>query len=68
VDGLVAYRAIAARAGPLLAPDGLLALEIGAGQHGPVAAVFAGQGWRPAPAAAACRDLAGHIRVLAFTL
>jgi release factor glutamine methyltransferase len=30
-DGLDAYRAIAAGAGPLLAPGGLLALEIGAG-------------------------------------
>jgi release factor glutamine methyltransferase len=67
-DGLDACRAIAAGAGPLLAPDGLLALEIGAGQHDAVTAVFARQGWRPAPAAAACRDLAGHIRVLAFTL
>jgi release factor glutamine methyltransferase len=67
-DGLDAYRAIAAGAGPLLAPDGLLALEIGAGQHGPVAEVFAGHGWRPAPTSAARRDLAGHIRVLAFTL
>jgi release factor glutamine methyltransferase len=67
-DGLDAYRAIAAGAGPLLAPDGLLALEIGAGQHDAVTEVFARHGWRPAPAAAACRDLAGHIRVLAFTL
>ena len=66
-DGLDAYRAIAAGAVPLLAPYGLLAIEIGAGQHDAVTAVFAGHGWRPAPAGAACRDLAGHVRVLAFT-
>jgi release factor glutamine methyltransferase len=66
-DGLDAYRAIAAGAGPLLAPDGLVALELGAGQHGAVAAVFAGCGWEPAPAAATCRDLAGHVRVLTFS-
>jgi release factor glutamine methyltransferase len=65
-DGLDAYRAIAAGAGRLLAPGGLMALEIGAGQHDAVAAVLAGHGWEPAPAAARCRDLAGHVRVLAF--
>jgi release factor glutamine methyltransferase len=65
-DGLEAYRDIAAGAGPLLAPGGLLAVEIGAGQERAVAAIFAGHGWEPAPAGAASRDLAGHVRVLAF--
>jgi release factor glutamine methyltransferase len=67
-DGLEAYRDIAAGAGPLLAPGGLLMLEIGAGQETAVAGVFAQHGWEPAPAGAASRDLAGHVRVLAFAL
>jgi release factor glutamine methyltransferase len=66
-DGLDAYRAIAARAGPLLAPGGLVALEIGVGQHDAVAELFAAHGWRPASADAASLDLSGRIRVLAFT-
>lgn len=65
-DGLDAYRAIAAGAGPLLARGGLLVLEIGAGQENAVTAVFAGHGWAPAAAGAMSRDLAGHVRVLAF--
>jgi release factor glutamine methyltransferase len=67
-DGLEAYRDIAAGAGPLLAPGGLLMLEIGAGQETAVAGVFAQHGWERAPAGAASRDLAGHVRVLAFAL
>lgn len=67
-DGLEAYRDIAAGAGPLLAPGGLLMVEIGAGQLTAVAGVFAEHGWEPAPAGATSRDLAGHIRVLAFAL
>jgi release factor glutamine methyltransferase len=65
-DGLDAYRAIAAGAGRLLAPGGLLALEIGAGQEHEVAALFAAHGWDAESATAICRDLAGHVRVLAF--
>ena len=65
-DGLDAYRAIAATAAPLIAPGGLLALEIGAGQEYAVAAVFSGHRWGPASAGAVWRDLAGHPRVLAF--
>lgn len=67
-DGLEAYRDIAAGAAPLLAPGGLLMVEIGAGQEAAVASVFAEHGWEPAPAGAATRDLAGHVRVLAFAL
>jgi release factor glutamine methyltransferase len=66
-DGLDAYRAIAAGAGPLLVPGGLVAVEIGAGQEIAVAAVFAGHEWAPASAGARCRDLGGHVRVLAFS-
>jgi methylase of polypeptide subunit release factors len=43
-------------------------VEIGAGQEAAVAGVFAEHGWEPAPAGATSRDLAGHIRVLAFAL
>ena len=67
-DGLEAYRDIAAGACPMLAPGGLLMVEIGAGQEAAVAGVFAERGWEPAPAGAASRDLAGHVRVLAFAL
>lgn len=67
-DGLAAYRAIAAQCAPLLAPGGLLAVEIGAGREPAVSAIFAARGWGPAPAGAASRDLAGHVRVLAFAL
>lgn len=65
-DGLESYRAIAGGAAGLLAQGGLVALEIGAGQGDAVAAIFAGEGWRPPSEGAACRDLAGHVRVLAF--
>ncbi|HUE45744.1 MAG TPA: peptide chain release factor N(5)-glutamine methyltransferase [Aestuariivirgaceae bacterium] len=67
-DGLEAYRDIAAGTRPLLAPGGRLMVEIGAGQEPAVAAIFARCGWEPAPAGAASRDLAGHVRVLAFAL
>ncbi|WP_284694158.1 peptide chain release factor N(5)-glutamine methyltransferase [Rhodoplanes serenus] len=39
-DGLSAYRAIAADAGRLLAPGGVLVVEVGIGQAGAVAALF----------------------------
>jgi release factor glutamine methyltransferase len=67
-DGLEAYRDIAAGARPLLAPGGLLMVEIGAGQLAAVAGVFAEHDWDPAPAGVTSRDLAGRIRVLAFAL
>ncbi|KZE30692.1 peptide chain release factor N(5)-glutamine methyltransferase [Chelatococcus daeguensis] len=43
-DGLDAYRALAADAPRLLAQGGLAALEVGAGQDGAVAGLFAGLG------------------------
>jgi release factor glutamine methyltransferase len=48
-DGLDFYRAIAANAPALLAPDGIVVVELGAGQAAPVAALFAGAGLAPSP-------------------
>lgn len=63
IDGLAAYRSIAEGAAPLLAPGGLLAVEIGAGQAEAVAAIFAECGFEPVERV---RDLAGQERVIAF--
>jgi release factor glutamine methyltransferase len=61
-DGLAAYRTIAADAARLLAPGGWLAVEVGAGQAEPVAALFRRNGLiLPAPPR---HDLAGHPRVV----
>jgi release factor glutamine methyltransferase len=60
-DGLSAYRAIAATALPLLAPEGSLVVELGAGQAEPVAAIFAAAGLVPSPPRP---DLNGVPRVL----
>jgi release factor glutamine methyltransferase len=43
-DGLHGYRAITVDAGRLLAPDGLLVVELGAGQASAVAALFSAAG------------------------
>ncbi len=48
-DGLDFYRTIAATAPALLAPDGVLIVELGAGQSGSVAALFAAAGLAPSP-------------------
>ena len=48
-DGLDFYRAIAAAAPALLAPDGALVVELGVGQLGTVAALFAASGLAPLP-------------------
>jgi release factor glutamine methyltransferase len=55
-DGLDCYRAIAAAAPALLAPDGALVVELGAGQAEPVAALFAAAGLAPAPPRADLND------------
>ena len=62
-DGLAAYRAIAREATSFLKPDGMVMVEIGAGQADDVAAIFADAGF---VAAGRFADLAGHIRCLAF--
>jgi release factor glutamine methyltransferase len=48
-DGLQFYRAIAAAAPALLAPDGAVVVEIGINQAEPVAALFAAAGLVPSP-------------------
>ena len=65
-DGLAAYRAIVGDARRLLAPHGLLVLELGAGQLDAVRVVNRG---REARAGGPCRnDLAGVPRALAVTV
>jgi release factor glutamine methyltransferase len=46
-DGLNGYRAIAAAARRLLAPGGIVAVELGAGQLRPVGSLFAAEGLAP---------------------
>jgi release factor glutamine methyltransferase len=60
-DGLDGYRAITPHAARLLAPDGVLALELGQGQLGPVTSILAGAGLAPV---APRYDLAGIARAL----
>ncbi len=60
-DGLDCYRMIAAAAPALLAPDGFLIVELGAGQADAVAALFAAAGLAPARPRA---DLSGVPRAL----
>ncbi|MCB8840008.1 peptide chain release factor N(5)-glutamine methyltransferase [Aurantimonas sp. VKM B-3413] len=62
-DGLSAYRSIAASARSVLAHDGAILVEIGAGQEDDVSAVFSDRGLRPI---AGHRDLSGLVRVLGF--
>jgi len=60
-DGLDGYREVAAHACRLLAPSGVLAVELGRGQLGAVTAILAGAGLvRPASQ----HDLAGISRAL----
>ena len=61
-DGLAAYRAIAADVRRLLSPDGILVLELGAGQLGAVTKLLATAGL--AAAGPPRHDLAGVARVL----
>lgn len=63
VDGLDAYRAIAREAPHLLHDDGVLIVEIGAGQSGDVAAILTRGGLEQR---AIHRDLSGRERALSF--
>lgn len=60
-DGLDAYRTILPEAGRLLAPGGLLAVEIGADQHEAVGGLFSAAGL---DSPREIRDLAGIVRCL----
>jgi release factor glutamine methyltransferase len=60
-DGLDFYRAIAAAAPMLLAPGGVLVVELGIGQAEPVAHLFAAVGLAPSPPHP---DLNGTLRAL----
>lgn len=62
-DGLDPYRAIASGASRHLAPNGIIAMEIGAGQAEDVITIFKTRGYKNL---ASKRDLGGHIRALAF--
>ena len=64
-DGLTAYRAILADAVRLLAPSGVLVLEIGFDQEEEVRQLALRESLTPVLAK---RDLGGHIRALAFKL
>jgi release factor glutamine methyltransferase len=63
-DGLDCFRAIAAAVPALLAPDGVLVVELGAGQAPAVAALFAAAGLAPWPPRT---DLHGVARALPAT-
>ena len=62
-DGLDAYRAIADRLGHVLSPGGVAIFEIGSAQQDTVTDIFAGLGFERIDVR---RDLAGHVRALAF--
>lgn len=62
-DGLHAYRAIAAGAAAHLASQGVVAVEIGAGQADDVVSIFQQQGFT---LAAQRHDLGGHLRAMLF--
>ena len=64
-DGLDCYRTIAAGVPALLAPDGVLVVELGAGQAPAVAALFAAVGLAPQ---APRTDLHGELRALPATI
>ena len=60
-DGLDAYRAIAGDIGRMLAPQGALVLELGAGQYEAVTKLFGAAGLAAGPAR---HDLSGTPRAL----
>lgn len=62
-DGLNFYRSLAQHCGAYLHKDGLVAVEIGAGQEHDVEAIFAQNSFA---LTGVMQDLAGHIRALSF--
>ena len=62
-DGLDAYRAIATHAAAHLQPLGVVIVEGGAGQDTEIKSIFRDSGFE---AKTAAKDLAGHLRALAF--
>ena len=62
-DGLDCYRAIAGGVAAHLRPEGVVLVEIGAGQADDVVGIFTHAGFRLAGKRA---DLGGHVRALAF--
>jgi release factor glutamine methyltransferase len=62
-DGLEAYRAIATGAADHLKPDGLVVLEIGAGQSADVTEILTRRGFELVDQK---QDLGGHVRALVF--
>ncbi len=60
-DGLAGYRALAADARRLLAPEGILAVELGFGQAAAVSSLFAAAGLAPSPPR---YDLSGIARAI----
>lgn len=63
-DGLDCYRRIAAESGRLLNPDGIIAVEIGAGQSAAVTVIFEAAGLKTVSAPRS--DLSGMPRALVF--
>lgn len=63
-DGLAAYREIARGAGPFLAPEGFVIVEIGEGQTLEIEDIFKTCGFLPRSRR---QDLAGHVRCLGFS-
>ncbi|QAY94601.1 peptide chain release factor N(5)-glutamine methyltransferase [Methylovirgula ligni] len=61
-DGLAAYRSLTPAVAALLAPDGIVAFEVGAGQSESVMALLAATG--TLESVASVRDLGGHLRVV----
>ena len=67
-DGLQAYRRIAARAGQVLRPGGMVLLEIGAGQADAVLGLLREAGLTPDAGNCVWSDLAGHPRCVGARL
>jgi release factor glutamine methyltransferase len=68
LDGLAAYRRIAADAHRVLAPGGAVIVEVGSTQASAVIGIFGQHGYSPPPGSrAVVKDLAGRDRVVVLT-